>query len=641
MIQKSVLSSAVLLLALFGASCAINESALPPEPLFETGSDQELALVQDLTWDFLATKAPSLGLDLQDFQAIKVWTDDLGMAHTRLAQRYQGVPVFGAQAIVHFGPDGALQSFTDSLQRDIQVDTSPAYTAEEALDIAVYDFGGYELLTADPEIELVVLRHENVDYLAYRVQLARIDGTEATSRPLYFIDAHQGDVVWSFENLHTDGAATGSGRGYYSGTVSLNTYLKSSSYYMEDTTRKLGTYTANSTTSSLYYLTDTDNAWTTSTQYIPVEAHYASRMVWDYYYNTFGRSGLNGSGGPGYISSITGSGTVITVIVNYGSRYTNAFWDGSAVYLGDGDGSSLGPTASLDIIGHEMTHAVTEDEVYFTYSGESGGLDEAYADIFAAMVERYAEGGTTTGTWYIGEDTYTPSVSGDALRYMFNPAADGYSADYYGSTTSRLDPHYSSGIGYLAFYLLSQGGSHPTRGGTAMTGIGPDAASQIFYRALTTYLTSSSNFAAARTATLSAATDLYGATSTQYTAVANAWAMVGVGSTGGGSTTGCSGYTYTETGSLARSRASAYETSSSGFSVTSSGTHSASLSGPSTADFDLYLQKKSGSRWTSVASSTGDTSTETISYSGTSGTYRYQVYSYSGSGSYTLCYSKP
>jgi vibriolysin len=176
-----------------------------------------------------------------------------------------------------------------------------------------------------------------------------------------------------------------------------------------------------------------------------------------------------------------------------------------------------------------MTHGVVQYTANLAYTGESGGLNEAYADIFGAMVERYVDGNVTSAdTWTIGEDAYTPKTAGDALRYMSNPAKDKVSLDYYTTNAGTYDVHYSSGIANLAFYLLSEGGSHPTRGGAAMVGIGADKAAAIWYRALAYYLTSASTFTDARNATLQAATDLYGSGSAEYTAVGTSWNMVGL-----------------------------------------------------------------------------------------------------------------
>ena len=600
------------------------------DPVFLTGADQEGQLARQLADAHLDRLAPQLGVPLADLVADRVTVDRIGLAHVRYQQFVDDVPVLDGQIVAHLHPDGTLQVITGALVPDLAIDTTPLYSAEEAMDLAADATVGWGALTEDPTADLWVLRHNGTDHLVWRVQLYRLDGTADTSMPLVYIDAHTGAVVHAYNNLKT-GAATGSGSGYYSGSVSLNTYLSGSTYTLEDSVRDLGTYTWKNTTTTLSYLTDTDNAWTASSQKIGVQAHHNAAQVWDYYSSTHGRSGLDDAGGPGYIGSVTGTGSVITSTVSYGSGYANAFWDGSEMVYGDGDGSTFGPLVSLDISGHEMTHAITEDEVGFTYESESGGIDESYADVFGAMVERYADGATSSDTWRIGEDTYTPGTSGDALRYVSSPASDGDSYDYYACSAYGADVHYNSGIPNLAFYLTAMGGSHPTRGGTSLTGIGEDAAAEIWYYALTSgYLSAGSSFSTLRSATLSAASSLYGSSSAEYSAVKAAWTAVGVPTT-------CS----SSTGSLSSSGSSTYKTSSSGFTTSASGTISVGLKGPSTADFDLYLQKKSGSSWSTVATSAGDTSTEAIDYTASAGTYRFKVTSYSGTGSFTLKYSKP
>ena len=195
---------------------------------------------------------------------------------------------------------------------------------------------------------------------------------------------------------------------------------------------------------------------------------------------------------------------------------------------GDGNGSTFSPLVTLDICGHEMTHGVTERTAGLVYSNESGALNEAMSDVFGAMVERYTEG-ENSNTWKIGEDAYTPATSGDALRYMNDTHRGGdpdhYSERYTGSADNG-GVHTNSGIANFAFYLLAKGGTHHLGG--SMTGIGADKARLIWYRALTSYMTSSTNFKGARTATLNAASALYGTGSAEYNAVASSWSLCGV-----------------------------------------------------------------------------------------------------------------
>ena len=143
-----------------------------------------------------------------------------------------------------------------------------------------------------------------------------------------------------------------------------------------------------------------------------------------------------------------------------------------------------------------------------TYAGEPGHLNESFSDVFGSMVER-AVLGESADTWILGEETWTPGITGDALRYMNDPADDGVSRDYYSSTIGSVDVHYGSGVPNLAFYLLSQGGTHP-RGKSAINviGLGMDKAIRIFYEANVNVLTSNSNFLAAGNATVQAAVNL-------------------------------------------------------------------------------------------------------------------------------------
>lgn len=192
-----------------------------------------------------------------------------------------------------------------------------------------------------------------------------------------------------------------------------------------------------------------------------------------------------------------------------------------------------------------MTHGVTSNTAGLNYSGESGGLNEATSDIFATGVEFYSNTATDPGDYLIGEKIDI-NGNGTPLRYMDKPSKDGASKDSWYSGLGSIDVHYSSGPANHFFYLLSEGSgaktvngvayNSPTSDGLPVTGIGRDKALQIWYKALTTKFTSTTNYAAARTGTLAVAGELYGTGSTEYAGVANAWAAINVGSRPGGST---------------------------------------------------------------------------------------------------------
>ncbi|MYV56022.1 M4 family metallopeptidase, partial [Streptomyces sp. SID3212] len=203
---------------------------------------------------------------------------------------------------------------------------------------------------------------------------------------------------------------------------------------------------------------------------------------------------------------------------------------------GDGSGNA-NPLTSIDVAAHEMSHGLTAATAKLTYSAESGGLNEATSDIFGTAVEFYSNTSTDPGDYLIGEKINI-NGNGTPLRYQDKPSKDGASKDAWSSTLKNLDVHYSSGPANHFFYLLAEGSgaktingvsyNSPTSNGSTVTGIGRDKAIQIWYKALTTYMTSSTNYAKARTATLSAAGALYGTTSAEYKAVGAAWSAVNV-----------------------------------------------------------------------------------------------------------------
>lgn len=536
-----ILAVIVCILVVFGI---VSKRAEANKVVFDKGSQDEIELARTKSLEVLRERAARRAIgNVDEFQVQKVEIDELKMAHTRVRQTVGGVPVWEGEAIVHLNSDGSLSAVTDDLKDSIAVNTTPNFTEKDALRLAVDAYRGRAKLAGSPQIELFVYRGTDRDHLAYRVETPRIDGTDASSVPVKFIDAQIGEVVFEYDNLQT-----GSGTSLYNGTVSISTSLVGSTYYMEDLARKQGTFNMNSTgnettgtggTQSRY--SDADDVWNTTIQRAGVDAHFGAAKTFDYYLNVHGRNGIDGAGGPGTTTAAAGSTTLVVSRVHFGSsgRYNNAFWYNNQMSYGDGDGTTFSPLTTIDICGHEMTHGVTERTANLTYSNESGALNEATSDILGSMVELYADGGTVSGdTWKIGEDAYTPGTAGDALRRMDNPNAvgdpDHYSLRYTGTADSG-GVHTNSSIANHAFYLMAAGGTNRVSG-VSVTGIGTTDAAKIWYKALTAYMTSSTNFAGARTATLNAASALFGSTSAQYATVATGWCAVGVGTCPGGGT---------------------------------------------------------------------------------------------------------
>ncbi|MDI1447307.1 M4 family metallopeptidase [Polyangium sp. 6x1] len=540
-----------------GAGCAVSEmpeeslpegrmeeaAATGQRPVFTPSGDADQhTLAEAISRAHIAINLDKLGLTSEEDVAVKrVRLDELSLAHTRMQQKFKGVPVFEGEAIVHLDRNGQLSSVTDGFVKHVRRDLSvkPTLSEKQAIGVALDRYGCESCLTAAPEVDLLVMRHEGQDHLAYRVRLRRIDSTRETAMPVIFLDAHSGEEIHRYDNLQT-----AQGSSLYSGTVTIGTSSAAGKYYLEDLTRKVGTFTYSNGTSTVYRLSDTDNIWSGSDQRVMVDAQYGAAMVYDYYKNVHGRNGIDGAGGPTAYTAANGGAGLISSVIRYSTSYNNAFWDGSKMTYGDGDGSTFSPLVSVDIAAHEMTHGVTEYEADLTYENESGALNESWSDVFGALVERYVYG-ESADTWKIGEDCYTPGTAGDALRYMDTPhnaSNSGYTSnddpdhysERYTGTEDNGGVHINSGIPNHAFYLLAKGGTHHLSG-VKVTGIGADDAGKIWYKALADYMTASTNFAGARQATLSAASALFGASSAQYASTQSAWCAVGVGECPGAS----------------------------------------------------------------------------------------------------------
>ncbi|MGW2546742.1 M4 family metallopeptidase, partial [Kitasatospora sp. NPDC001574] len=379
---------------------------------------------------------------------------------------------------------------------------------------------------------LVVWAADGVPRLAWETVLAGTAADGGPSKLHVITDAAEGTLLRTFE-----GVQTGSGHGVHVGEVAVGTTATGSGYELRDAARG-GSYTTDlgnrSSGNGSVFTKPTEDGWGDGTpvnrESAAVDAHFGVGATWDYYKDTFGRAGIRGDG-VGALSR-----------VHYGRGYVNAFWDDGCFCMtfGDGDGDTH-PLTSIDVAGHEMTHGVTSVTADLVYSGESGALNEATSDILGSMVEFHAALPADTPDYLIGEklDLFG---NGAPLRYMDKPSKDGESADSWYRGVGRLDVHNSSGVANHFFYLLAEGsgakdinGVHydsPTRGGITVTGIGRDKAAAIWYRALTVHMTSTTDFAGARTATLRAAAELYGADSAAYSTVGAAWAAVNVGSVG-------------------------------------------------------------------------------------------------------------
>ncbi|MFF4468086.1 M4 family metallopeptidase [Streptomyces sp. NPDC001599] len=493
----------------------------------------------------LSEHAAALGLTGdQDTEVRDVIVDEDGTQHVRYDRTYHRLPVLGGDFVVHLAPDGDFRGADRATDTPLSLPSvAPKLSAPKAADLASNALRAanpgelLEKLTARPE--LVVDALHGAPRLAWRTDAAALDSLGNPVARTVLTDAGTGARIDAWDTVES---ASGDGKSLYGGTVPLETTPSGSSYRLKDPTRG-DTYTGDAENGTdlcilticlsrapATLFTDADNHWGTGAAddraSAAVDAQYGTDATWDYYEDVHGRSGIAGDGKGSYNR------------VHYGNKYNNAFWDDGCFCMtyGDGDGTTFGPLVSLDVAAHEMSHGVTSKTAALTYSGESGGLNEATSDIFGTLVEWHADNSADPGDYRIGEKVVRDGFGREALRYLDRPSRDGSSADCWSTSLGDLDVHYSSGVANHFAYLLAEGSGARTVGGVAydsptcdgstVSGIGRDKLGDIWYRALTVYMTSSTDYAGARAATLSAASDLYGTDSAEYAAVGAAWSAV-------------------------------------------------------------------------------------------------------------------
>ncbi|AWI31044.1 M4 family metallopeptidase [Streptomyces tirandamycinicus] len=481
-----------------------------------------------------AATAAELGLGAQEKLVVRdVVQDRDGTTHTRYERTYAGLPVLGGDLVVAETKAGRTEfvgkASTAALKNvDTSADVAPATAEQQAVAAARAE--GSKDTTADRAPRKVVWMAQGQPTLAYETVVGGLQH-DGTPNELHVVtDATTGAKLYEWQAVHQ-----GTGNTMYSGQVTLGT---APSYTLTDTTR--GNHKTNNlnrgTSGSGTLFSGTDDVWGDGTpqnlETAGADAHYGAALTWDYFKDVHGRSGIRGDGVGAYSR------------VHYGNNYINAFWQDSCFCMTYGDGAgNAKPLTSIDVAAHEMTHGITSNTAKLIYSGESGGLNEATSDIFAAAVEFHAANTQDKGDYLVGEKIDI-NGNGTPLRYMDKPSKDGKSKDAWYSGIGSIDVHYSSGPANHWYYLLSEGSGaktingvnydSPTSDGLPVTGIGRDKASLIWFKALTTKFTSTTNYAAARTGTLAVATELYGANSAEVKAVTDAWAGINVGSRPGG-----------------------------------------------------------------------------------------------------------
>ncbi|GGB10871.1 peptidase M4 family protein [Macrococcus hajekii] len=494
--MKKTLTSALLSMGLLAT--LIPSGNISAQTIVKTPEQAQLAL-KNLP-GYKAVKK-----NYKQYSVVSAETDTLGFTHYTLKPKAKGKYALNTEIKVHVDAQGNLVMVNGDLnQKTLAPVNNQVLTQAQAITKAYQAAGVSPQAVSNMGRNIVkqaeVVINPELNKLVYNVQLIYLT-PEAANWHIQ-IDAETGAVIKK-QNILKETATTGSGTAVNGSTRPLNLDFSKGKYSLIDLTHsgRIETYDAKNTTTTYSLMTNKTKYFTSQTQRAGVDAHYNADLVYDYYKNKFNRNSYDNLGAPIYS------------IVHYGVNYNNAFWSGEVMVYGDGDGSTFTTLSGAnDVVAHELTHAVTDYTAGLIYENQSGALSESFSDVFGYFVD--------PGDFLIGEDIYTPGITGDGLRSLSNPEQYNQPAHMnqyrYLSNTEAGDyggVHSNSGIPNKAFY-------------NTVTQLGNSKSEQIYYRALTLYLTPQATFTDARAALVQSATDLYGAADAQI--VASAWDQVGV-----------------------------------------------------------------------------------------------------------------
>ncbi len=481
------------------------------------------------------------------FKLLSKEKDQLGMVHYRYQQTVNNIPVEGTMYIIHT-KNGMIQSISGDLLDHLSAPVVASVTKSSAVSTALNFISataykwqsdaaeealrentGNQNATYYPQPELVYMAENNKlgsnkFHLAYKMDVYAV---KPVSRIFIYVDAVTGQVIYTKNRIeNADVQATAHTQ--YDSIRTITTDSYNSTYRLREAARGNGIRTYNALTSTNPGNTDFTNATTdwnnvnAAKDEYATDAHFASEMTYDFYKNNFNRNSLDDNG------------LILASYVHYDVELDNAFWDGGAMNYGDGSAANnTTPYTTLDVGGHEITHGLTQFTANLDYVNESGALNESFSDCMGAAIRQSVKqfsAGQANLIYLIGDDNGTPFRSMRTPKTYGQP--DTYLGQYwYTGTADDGGVHTNSGVQNHWFYIVAQGEAGTNDNGDVynVPGITIEKAQAITYRSLTVYLTPSSEYADARTYSIQAAQDLYGACSPEVAAVANAWHAVGVG----------------------------------------------------------------------------------------------------------------
>ncbi len=465
----------------------------------------------------------------------EVVKDELGMTHVRFNQVKNGIPIEGSEVIVHFSEENQVASVNGRLNESSSIESvgaSAAINPQKALDAAKAAVNAPEEFTYEPTAELVIYPFEGKLYTAYKANVNFMG--DSPGNWFVYIDAQTGEIIDKYNAImHADEIKTQKGVGLGVHGALREIHISKVKEPKSGSKFALADYSHENLEGIFTFDSKNDGNTSNDTLYIgnsasfksdydraAVDAHYNSEKVYEYFLNEHGRNSLDGEG------------MAIISYVHYGQNYNNAFWNGAWMTYGDGDGQFMTSlSAALDVAAHEMAHGVISKTANLVYRDQPGALNESFADVFGALVD--------DSNWEIGEDIMAPAAKADGmtrLRSLSDPNSivvtnaqrAAYAPDERKVYPDHMDEYYhmprnvdnggvhvNSSIPNHAAYLIGQE-------------IGREKLGQIYYRALTVYLTPTSQFSDARRAIVQSAVDLYGEGSAEEAAVNKGFDAVGI-----------------------------------------------------------------------------------------------------------------
>ena len=464
--------------------------------------------------------------------------DKLGITHLKFKQMYKGIEVWAREIIIHMDDSGNIL-FMNGIYEKTPVEINNItgnLTKANCIDIALSDIKDKNEVEMLPEKLAQILEYEgpaaqkiiwhdqnNKPHLAWAVEVR----PKLSHDLFYFIDAFSGKILDYYNTICYDGPATGTGSDLNGKNRTFGTYQVGTNYYMIDASQPMFNSTQSKipddpvgaivnldlknhdlkSSSNVYYVTSTNNQWNDPAA---ISSHYNATLTYNYFHSVYNRNSIDDKGMTIYS---------IVHVTDGGKPMENAFWSGKLMCYGDGKTYFKPLAGGLDVAAHEMTHGITQYTANLEYKNQSGALNESISDVFGSLVD--------TLNWKIGEDIikdFTAFPSG-ALRDMADPHNGGSPnsnswqpakmSEFVNTTQDEGGVHINSGIPNNAFYRVA-------------TAIGRQKAGQIWYRALTIYLTRLAQFVDARIATEKAATDLFGSSSNELQVVKSSWDAVEV-----------------------------------------------------------------------------------------------------------------